>query len=50
MKKIISFLAAAALVFGTGAALPEGAVRFDADISASALTYGDLPKLLYRQQ
>ncbi len=41
MKRIISFLAAAALVFGTGAALPEGAVGLDAAISASALTYGD---------
>ncbi len=44
MKRIISFLAAAALVFGTGAALPEGAVGLDAGIMASAksyLTYGD---------
>ena len=41
MKRIISFLAALALVFGTGAALPEGAVRLDTGILASALTYGD---------
>ena len=44
MKKIISFLAAAALVFGTGAALPEGAVLFGEQIEASAEasgTFGD---------
>ena len=41
MKKIISFLASLALVFGTAAALPEGALTFDTAISASALTYGD---------
>ena len=41
MKKIVSFLASLALVFGTSAALPEGALTFDTAISASALTYGD---------
>ena len=43
MKKILSFLTALTLVFGAGSALPEGALKLDTDISASAetKTYGD---------
>ena len=41
MKKILSFLTALTLVFGAGSALPEGALKLDTDISASAETYGD---------
>ena len=41
MKRVLSLLTAAALVFGAGSALPEGALKLDTDISASAETYGD---------
>ena len=41
MKKMISYLAALALVFGTAAALPQGAARLDGAITASAETSGD---------
>ncbi len=41
MKKILSFLTALTLVFGAGSALPEGALKLDTDISASAEKYGD---------
>ena len=41
MKKFISGLVALVLVFGTAAALPQGAGLFDTAIEVSALTYGD---------
>ena len=41
MKKIISVLAAIALVFGCAAALPEGGVSSDEMMTAAAETYGD---------
>ena len=41
MKRIVSFIAAAALVFGSAAALPEGGLSLDTVMTAVAQTYGD---------
>ena len=40
-KKILAFLLAAAMTFGTAAFLPEGTFSFGTGIMASADTYGD---------
>ena len=40
-KKILAFLLAAAMTFGTAAFLPEGTFSFGTGITASADTYGD---------
>ena len=41
VKKLLASLLAAALVFGTGAVLPENYELFDTAIMASAAVYGD---------